>query len=310
MKDDYGNYSTDSAEFCIINISTLLNMHTWWHWLAVLWSPLRLTLFNLVLTEHVNTVWRINVTTRTKREWEWRQRTHTLCVARVSPLRVNWGHRSLLWRAAINSPYNFKGRESPGGKTYFNNKRGLGLSHQESASNLWVKGVKTCLDVLWGGEEKHACNSCMTSKTPFKNLFINIYLSDHRWLWLNHKHAQQLDRQTVQPTQSSGRISFSCLIKLMSAYFQHPKAMTHFSIYKAGNYNETVNVKIALPEKAILNHSWHWAKQQTLLWYLGTFWIKVISLQILKTSTNQWQSRTIQIQTTVAQEDFCIVRTY
>lgn len=252
MKDDYGNYSTDSAEFCIINISTLLNMHTWWHWLAVLWSPARLTLFNLVLTEHVNTVWRINVATRTKREREWRQRTHTLCVARVSPLRVNWGHRSLLSRAAINSPYNFKRRESPGGKTYFNNKRGLGLSLRESACNLWVKGVKTCLDVLQG-EEKHARNSCTTSKTQFKNLFINYYLSDHHWLWLNHKDAQETDRQTVQPTQSSALISFSCLIKLMTAYFQHPKAMTHFSISKADNYNETVNVKIALPDKAVLN---------------------------------------------------------
>lgn len=96
----------------IINISTLLNMHTWWHWLAVLWSAFRLTLFNLVLTEHVNTVWRINVATRTKREREWRQRTRSLCVARVSPLRVNRGHRSLLSRAAINSPYNFKRRVS------------------------------------------------------------------------------------------------------------------------------------------------------------------------------------------------------
>lgn len=209
-------------------------------------------------------MWRINVTTRTRREREWRQRTHTLCVARVSPLRVNWGHRSLLSRAAINSPYNFKRRESPGGKTYFNNKRGLGLTHQESACNLWVKGVKTRLDVLWG-EEKHACNSCTSSKTPFKNLFINVYLSDHHWLWLNHKHAQQTDRQTVQPTQSSGLISSSCLIKLMSAHFQHPKAMTHFSICKADNYNEAVNVKIPLPDKAVLNHSWHWAKQQTLL---------------------------------------------
>lgn len=123
-------------------------------------------------------------------------RTHIqkVRVACVSPLRLNRGHRSLLSRAAINPPYNFKRKESPWGKTYFKNRRGLSLTHQEPACDLWVKGVKTCLEYAVEGENVHnshkqpAKTTVMGSFESFPHLNIsncgeNVCMHDRQADW-------------------------------------------------------------------------------------------------------------------------------
>lgn len=120
-------------------------------------------------------------------------RTHiqTFWVACVSPLRLNWGRRSLLSRAAINPPYNFKRKESPGGKTYFNSKRGLSLTHREPACNLWVKGVKTCLDMLWRGENAHNSHK----QPPKSPLRASLESFPHLNLSISGENVCMHDRQ-------------------------------------------------------------------------------------------------------------------